>query len=151
MKKLKIHLLKRHNKLIGMMLSLLGFGAACTLPACEYGPPAVEYGTPHATFIVKGEVKSETSSSAIPNIRVVMNYDTAYTDASGKYQVETSDFPDDQAYLVEFRDVDGTDNGSYQPLDSIVEFVDPEFTDGTGSWDAGKTEKEVNIKMKSGK
>ncbi|MBN1950242.1 MAG: radical SAM-associated putative lipoprotein [Bacteroidales bacterium] len=149
MNRLKIGFLKKSNKFIGILLSILGFGAAYGLMGCEYGTPNVEYGTPNATFIVKGEVKSASGSSAIPSVRVVLGYDTAYSDASGKYEVKVGEFPEDQVFLVEFRDVDGSENGEYQPLDTLVEFIDPEFTGGDGGWDAGETSKDVDVNMKS--
>ena len=123
------------------LLSILGFGAACSLSSCEYG-------TPFATFKVKGNVKSEVTSNAIPNIRVVMGYDTTFTDESGNYQISNTDFPDNQTFLVEFKDIDRETNGEYQTLDTIVEFIDPEFSGGTGNWDSGETEKEINVKLK---
>ena len=139
---------KRFNALIGILLSLLGFGAACSLGSCEYGTFMAEYGTPHATFKVIGSVKSEATSNVLPSIRVVMGSDTSFSDASGNYQVENRDFPNDQTFLVEFKDVDGEANGEYQPLDTIVEFIDPEFTGGSGGWDNGETEKEINVELK---
>ncbi|MEA3480251.1 MAG: radical SAM-associated putative lipoprotein [Bacteroidota bacterium] len=141
--------LKKHNTLISFLLSILGFGTVCSLNSCEYGAPIVEYGTPHATFKVKGSVKSEMTSGTLPGIRVVMGEDTAFTDESGSYQVENIDFPNDQVFLVEFRDIDGETNGEYQPLDTIVEFVDPEFSGGGPSgWDQGETEKEIHVQLK---
>ncbi len=145
---MKISIFKRFNGLISFLLSILGFGAAFSFSSCEYGTPAVEYGTPFATFKVNGNVKSEVTSNNIPNIRVVMGYDTAYTDESGNYQLSSKEFPDDQTFLLEFKDIDGVSNGEYQPLDTIVEFIAPEFSGGTGSWDKGETEKEVNVKLK---
>lgn len=148
MKKIKSSLFKRFNTLISFLLSILGFGAAFSLSSCEYGTPAVEYGTPFATFKVKGSVKSELSSNAIPNIRVVMGNDTTFSDESGNYQISNTDFPDDQTFLLEFKDIDGKTNGEYQALDTIVEFIDPKFSGGTGDWNSGETEKEVNVKLK---
>lgn len=144
---MKRALLKKYNTLISFMLSILGFGAVCSLSSCEYGSPMVEYGTPFATFIIKGSVKSEVTSNNLPYIRVVMGADTAFSDESGNYQVENIDFPLDQTFLVEFKDIDGETNGEYQPLDTIVEFVDPEFSGGSGGWDSGETEKEINVKL----
>jgi putative lipoprotein (rSAM/lipoprotein system) len=146
--KMKRTILEKYNKLLSFLLSVLGFGAACSLGACEYGLPVVEYGTPHATFKVKGTVRSEQTSNNLPNIRVVMGEDTAFTDVSGNYQVKNIDFPNDQAFLVEFKDIDGETNGEYQPLDTIVEFIDPEFSGGSDGWDQGETEKELNVKLK---
>ena len=80
-----------------------------------------------------------------------MNHDTTYTNESGKYQLENSDFPEDQSFLVEFKDVDGTNNGEYMPLDTIIKFINPQFTGGSGSWDAGKTEKVLNVNLKPNK
>lgn len=145
---MKTSIFKRFNGLISFLLTILGFGAACSLSSCEYGTPAVEYGTPYATFKVNGSVKSEVTSNNIPNIRVVMGYDTTFTDESGSYQISNTNFPDDQTFIVEFKDIDDETNGEYQPLDTIVEFMDPEFSGGSGNWDSGETEKEVNIELK---
>jgi putative lipoprotein (rSAM/lipoprotein system) len=145
---MKRALLKKYNTLISFLLSILGFGAACSLSSCEYGAPYYEYGTPHATFKVIGSVEAEATSNKLPYIRVVMGDDTAFTDESGNYQVGNRDFPDDQVFLVEFKDIDGETNGEYQPLDTIVEFIDPEFSGGSGGWDNGETEKEINVKLK---
>lgn len=145
---MKRALLKKHNTLISFLLSILGFGAACSLGSCEYGTPLIEYGCPHAMFKVNGSVKSEATSENIPVIRVIMGVDTAFTDAQGNYEVGTSDSPGDQAFLVEFKDVDGESNGEYQPLDTIVEFIDPEYIEGSGAWYLGKTEKELNVNLK---
>jgi putative lipoprotein (rSAM/lipoprotein system) len=153
---MKTLLLRRFNTLISFLLAILGFGAACGLGSCEYddglfnrgidGP--VAYGTPHATFKVIGSVKSDGTSDNLPYIRVVMGYDTAFTDESGNYQVENIEFPKDQTFLVEFKDIDGEINGEYQPQDTIVEFVSPKFSGGSGNWDSGETEKEVNVNLK---
>lgn len=140
--------LKKHNTLISFLLSILGFGAACSLGSCEYGLPVVEYGTPHAIFKVKGSVRSDATSDNLPGIRIVMGVDTAFTDEQGNYEVGTMDFPKDQTYLVEFNDVDGELNGEYQPLDTIAEFIDPEFTGVSGGWDQGETEIEINVELK---
>ena len=145
---MKTSIFKRFNGLISFFISILGFGAACSLSSCEYGTPAAEYGTPYATFKVNGNVQSEITSNSVPNIRVVMGYDTTYTDESGNYQLSNTEFPEDQTFLIEFKDIDGETNGEYQPLDTIVEFIDPEFSGETGGWDSGETEKEVNVKLK---
>jgi putative lipoprotein (rSAM/lipoprotein system) len=145
---MKRTLLKKYNTLISFLLSVLGFGAACSIGSCEYGLPVAEYGTPHAIFKVKGSVSSEATSENLPYIRVIMGVDTAITDEQGNYEVGIMGFPKDQTYQVEFKDVDGELNGAYQSLDTIAEFIDPEFTGGSGGWDQGETEKEMNVKLK---
>jgi len=148
MKPIKTSLFRKSNAVLRFLLSILGFGAVCSLSGCEYGTPSVEYGTPFATFKVNGNVKSEVTSNTIPNIRVIMGSDTAFTDESGNYQVSNTEFPTNQTFLVEFKDIDGEMHGEYQPLDTLVEFIDPEFSGGTGGWDSGETEKELNVKLK---
>ncbi len=148
MRKVKVFLLRRSNSVIRYLLTILGFGAVCSFNGCMYGDPIVEYGTPTATFKVKGTVKSEVTSDAIPNIKVVMRDVTTYTDDQGNFTISTRDFPADQSFLVEFDDIDGAVNGNYQPLDTLVEFIDPQFLGGSGGWDSGETEKEVNVKLK---
>ena len=146
---MKRNILKKYNYILAFLLSVLGVGAACSLGGCEYGTPAEEYGVPMATFKIHGTVTSEENDK-IPNIRVVLRTDTTYTDQNGAYAVQTNTFPDDEYFLVELDDIDGTANGAYQPLDTTVVFVDPQFVNGDGSWYAGETSKEVNIILKAG-
>ncbi len=148
MNRLKTSLLRRSNTIIRILLSVLGFGAVCSLNSCDDDNGAVEYGTPYATFKVMGKVKSEQTSNPVSNIRVIMGSDTTFSDESGNFQVSNTDFPESQSFKVEFKDIDGETNGAYQSLDTIVEFVDPEFSGGSGGWDNGKTEKEMNVNLK---
>jgi putative lipoprotein (rSAM/lipoprotein system) len=148
MKNLRNTFLRGSNKLLGYLLLLLGFSSACSQMADEYGAPYAEYGVPMATFIVKGNVVSDASDQVIPAVRVVMPFDTVYTDQNGNYQIENQNYPTDQSFLLEFSDVDGPQNGSFETLDTTVTFSDPQFTGGDGDWNAGETEKEVNIRMK---
>jgi putative lipoprotein (rSAM/lipoprotein system) len=145
---MKITFLKWHNKLLAFLLSLIGVGAACTTGGCEYGTPADEYGTPSAKFIVNGKVTSE-SNTAIQGIRVIMKYDTVYTDSEGDYSAKTIAFPESQTFTLKFEDVDGTSNGSYQAQDTTATFTDPQFTNGDGDWYSGETSQELNIKLKT--
>ncbi len=143
---MKTRYLKAYNKLISYLLALLGVSIACSNGCAMYGTPA-EYGTPNATFKVLGKVTTE-QSIAIPNIKVVLDYDTAFTDNQGNYLVETINFPTNQTFSIQFKDIDSTLNGEFQQLDTVVEFTDPQFTGGTGNWNKGETEKEFNVKLK---
>ncbi|MDD4500573.1 MAG: radical SAM-associated putative lipoprotein [Bacteroidales bacterium] len=137
---MKIKILKTFNILIAGLLAILGFATACV--------PAAEYGTPSAKFIVNGNVKSSETDQPIKNIRVSMQGDTTYTDANGAYQViDEWGFPTDQTYNIEFQDIDGNANGVFSDLDTIVEFKNPEFSDGDGSWYRGETSKEFDVKL----
>ena len=148
---MKRKILKQYNKLIAVLLSIMGIGGAISFTGCDGGGNgAVEYGTPHATFKIYGTVTSE-SKVAIPNIKVKMQYDSTYTDEKGEYAIQVVEFPQDQNFTVRYEDIDGSDNGSYLLKDSIVEFKDPQFENSTGSWDFGETKKEVNIELSEDK
>ena len=141
--------LRFYNRIISVFLSILGVGGTFSLASCDDSSTKAEYGTPHATFKVHGKITSENNTE-INNIRVVMQTDTAYTDENGLYEVEASSFPTDQDFLLEFRDVDGQENGAYLAKDSLVSFVDPQFKNGDG-WYEGEISKEVNISLKEDK
>ncbi len=146
---MKPKIIKRYNKVISILLSVLGFGSVLTFTGCdEEEVSPVEYGTPFATFIVKGKVNSEQTSSPVSNIRVIMGYDSTLTDESGNYELSNTDFPTDQTFELSFKDIDGETNGSLQSLDTTITFTNPEFTDGDDSWYSGETEKEIDIELK---
>ncbi|HYX06311.1 MAG TPA: radical SAM-associated putative lipoprotein [Bacteroidales bacterium] len=143
---MRVKLLKTGNYLIAALMALLGFSVSCE------NSTRVEYGTPSAKFILKGKITSSETDIPIENIRIIMQSDTAYSDADGNYQVvDKWGFPSDQTYLVQFQDFDGIANGTFAALDTLVEYKDPVFTDGDGKWYEGETSKEFNVRMKSGK
>lgn len=82
-KKVKISV----NKLLAYFITLIGIGGACAMGGCMYGSPAMEYGTPTATFKVHGQVSSENQEK-ISNIRVVTRHDTTLTDDQGSYLLQ---------------------------------------------------------------
>jgi len=136
-------LLKITNLLLGGLLALIGFAASC-----DKDNILCEYGMPHAKFKVNGKVISVATNEPVANIRVVMQYDTAYTTSDGSYEVSDDfGFPRDTTYPLKFEDVDGVYNGSFHPADTSVEFKEVIFHDGDGKWYAGETEKEFNISL----
>ena len=142
MKKVKIRFLKTSNAIIAGLIALLGFTASCEKDS------KVEYGTPSAKFIVNGKVVSSNSNQAIENIRVVMKADTTRTDSEGKYQVvDEYGFPGSHSYDIQFQDTDGAANGDFQDLDTIVEFVDPQYSNGSGNWYSGEASEELDVEL----
>ena len=142
---MKNRILKSQNKIIAFILSVLGIGSTGIFNGCSISDTPVEYGTPSATFIVKGKVANETG---INGIKVKMSYDSTYTNESGRYEIEVIDFPMDQEFQIQFEDIDGEANNEYQKLDTVVAFVDPEFDGGDGSWYSGETTTEFDVKLK---
>jgi len=137
---MKVRLLKTYNWIIAGLLSILGFASSCD--------PKDEYGTPSAKFIVNGKVTSSETHQPIEHIQVVMGNDTSYTNAKGEYQVaDPYGFPVDQTYPIGFKDVDGSVNGSFHDLDTLVEFIDPVFQDGDGHWNRGETSRNLDVDL----
>lgn len=156
MKRIAVKLININNLIISGLISLLGFAIACD----DIIDPKDEYGCPYAEFIIKGKVTSENTGGAIASIKVVMgetytsddkNYfygiDSTTSDNEGGYELRTSSTPlDTVTYAIYFKDIDGTKNGSFQNLDTIVTFIDPEFT-GASGWYEGEVTQELNIEL----
>lgn len=143
-------IIKNYNRLLAFLLSILGVGSTATFTACGPVGGGCEYGTPHADFKISGVVIDEQNQK-IQGIKVVMQYDSVYTDTDGKYKISVQEFPTDQTFPISFIDIDGDKNGKLQELDTMVEFKNPEFNNGSGSWYDGETSKEFNISMKNEK
>jgi putative lipoprotein (rSAM/lipoprotein system) len=150
MKEIQTKFLKYSNAIIVGLLAILGFASCCD-------NDDVEYGTPSATFIVRGKVTSIETQEAIKNIKVIVhgdtsigyywNRDTTVTDNEGNYVIDKHGFPENRAFKIQFQDIDSLLNGEYQNLDTIIEFNNPVFTGGDGDWYVGETTKEINIKL----
>jgi putative lipoprotein (rSAM/lipoprotein system) len=131
-----------YNNFLLLLIGLLGFSVACT----KVGP--VEYGTPSADFIINGVIENQ-ANQPIPNIKVVMSYDSTNTNADGTFSLKNRTFPKDQTFNVRIRDIDGTANGSYQDKDTTIVFDNNTYTNDDGHWFSGKVEKSVVIKLTS--
>lgn len=156
MKKLQFKVLKSYNAIITLLVSLLGFASSCDWIGIK-----AMYGTPTVDFIVKGKVESKLNQP-IAGIKVEMSREynsetgkvsvlidsTASATSTGIYAAKTNDSPQDQTFKVKFTDIDGAANGEYETLDTTVVFQDAKYTGGDGHWYHGKTEKEVNVKLK---
>ena len=69
-----------------------------------------------ADFKITGTVTNE-SGGTVNGVKVLMMYDSTYTDANGDYSITTEDIPTDQTFPIQFIDIDGDDNGKLQTLD----------------------------------
>lgn len=143
-------IVRASNRVIGFFMALLGF-------SCSEGSiwdMKVAYGTPSAFFIVKGNVVSSKDNTPVKGLQVIakssaywQNVDTVRTDASGNYSTKVSAL-EAQQVNISFRDMDGPENGNFQPLDSIASFTNAKFTGGDGHWYQGTAETVMNVKMK---
>lgn len=144
MKRVEKEVLTFYNLLVAGILALIGF--SCVKPG------QMEYGTPSATFIVKGKVYSKETNASIRDVKVVAKTnawraDSSTTDGSGNYSVKIRSFPTDQQFALEFRDIDGAANGAYEDLDTTVTFKNPHFTKGDKHWYSGETSQELDVKL----
>lgn len=118
-------------KYFGRILAILGCSTMVT--AC--------YGVPETPYEVKGRVVDAESGKPIKNIKVSVSagsgYGTTgavgsiyenegsypmstYTSADGEFDVTLYEYFGPDAFLVECTDVDGLDNGLYEPLKEAV-------------------------------
>lgn len=140
---IKNSLLARENRLMALGLSLLGFTTGCE--SCWQ----VEYGVPYADFVVRGQVKSAATGQSIKGIQVAMQWDTAYTNENGEYEVAVQDFPENQSYTIYFRDVDGSENENLADRDTTLLFAADEITGKQDDWYEGKIEKTLDISLQN--
>lgn len=140
MKKLKIKFLKKYSALIAVV-------GLFSSSSCSMVQP-VEYGTPSARYVVDGKVTDNSTGKPIENIRVSMGGDTAFTKADGSYGiVRDVTFPKDTSFTLKFEDTDGSDNGQYANLDTVVKFKKSEFKGSDGKWYYGENHKNIDIKL----
>lgn len=131
------------NEIGSLLLMLLGFG-------CSTG--VQEYGTPRATFQIKGRVVTD-NQEGIPNIQltgIFGKYDTCTvtkTETDGSFKMNFSYIPLTDLKITA-EDVDGDENGSYLPAVQEIHLTEKDFQGGDGNWYAGELEKEITIRLK---
>lgn len=145
MKHLKIKILTAYNAAIVAVMGILGLTSSCSLF------PRVEYGSPHATFELSGKVTSSATNEPIGNIRIVLenDHDTIYTNHDGTYKHSYKVFGSgNQTFKVKYKDIDGTENGEFQSLDTIVRVKPSDFKGKSGNWYIGTATKEIDVSLK---
>lgn len=118
----------------------------------DYQETPAEYGMPHATYKVIGQVSSE-DGTPIPGIEVLMtlyhdgDFMKGTTDSQGKVEIELEAWPDETQATVEFTDIDGEANGGqFQSEKAEVTFE--KVNDGDGRWFEGSYAAEVKVQLK---
>ena len=105
---------KAYGKLLGILLSWLGFSAM--LSSCT------KYGCPEVKIQITGSAVSEENKTPIQSIRAVLKddyqgYDTAYTAKNGGFLLQYPYMVCKETTLdlyLELHDVDGEANGSFE-------------------------------------
>ena len=120
---MKAKLIHLWEVVAGAILSLLGFGGCNSLMGIR--DVKAEYGMPHASYKLVGEVLSE-DGTPVPGIKVTYRHDfdennffeeDTYSDEAGKVSFDSRDFHAEPSDIsVRLEDVDGEENGSFDPL-----------------------------------
>jgi len=166
MEKIKKLFLRKCNAILVALLGVFGF-SGCENIRYE----KAMYGTPTATFVLKGAVKDVTNKQPIEGIQVqvvnafvcsVGREHIAYlttpklTDENGRFELRTGNlnfvFPDISSVAIHFSDIDGEENGlfedkvrklSVEDMEGFVQTKPP-----SGSWNQGKFTKDFgSIKL----
>lgn len=148
---MKTKYLKVKNWLYTAIGGILGLNLSGCNGSSPFGidEPVCEYGTPVATYQVKGRV-TDMNDNPIKNITVEMNYSSTKTMSDGTYEIMSEAFPHTEEFEMFFRDEDGDTNGSYADTTVNVSFKDLPYTGGDGNWNSGvvKTTKDVKLRNK---
>lgn len=146
-----------YNAVLTALLSVLGYGCSSEEPMDEYGPPIMEYGAPHADYIIKGTVTDESGTpvqgikTSLQQVNRMQVYciESVQTNASGSYQLKHTGVRN-QDYKVIAEDIDGEANGGEYLSDTLDIDYDKavKVKDGDGSWYLGEYEIPLNVRLK---
>ena len=158
--KMKVRFNRWYNAVLTALLSMLGFSCSLDEPD-EYGSTPVEYGTPHADYILKGTVTDEVGApikGIKTSLKEVYGHKTGYcvdsiqTNESGNYQLklgkESNFFKENVKLIVE--DIDGEANGG----EFLSDTLDIDYSkavkvgEGDQRWYEGTFEVVTDIKLK---
>lgn len=145
---MKRFVLKTYGKIVAWILTALGL-----YTSCDIIEPRVEYGTPTADFVIKGNVNDADNLQPIENMAVIRKSswdpygnDTAKTDANGNYELnfsETAFGPEDM--VVYTSDID---NGVYQSDTIRIKAHDlKQIGKRRKNWYNGKFEAKADFKL----
>jgi putative lipoprotein (rSAM/lipoprotein system) len=168
MKKLNRKFIKGTNWALAGLISLLGC-ASCDNDFGNDDGGVVEYGTPHARFIVSGKV-TDTEHQGLKGIRVVVPRvdhhqratsgfipgqriiteevrDTVYTKENGNFEYEYTGFPTNDSInvILQFEAVAETPH--FESDSAKVAFFSSELRE-EDRWYSGAAKKEIEIQLK---
>ena len=158
---MKVRFYRWYNAVLTALLSMLGYACSSSEdPLDMYGTP-VEYGAPHADYIVKGLVTDE-ADFPVQGIKtflkqvdkteagtIIFGMYSIQTNETGGYQLEYTGLPQPSIKLI-VEDVDGEANGGEFLSDTLdVNFDNATQTGkGDGKWYGGVYEVTQDVKLK---
>jgi len=146
-----------YSRVLSFFLVLLGFSSCSDDKDDEMW---VEYGSPSATYVVKGKVvSSENEKPTVRNIRALvienvdeskqeypLRGDTVFTKSDGSFEIVRHDYAS-RGLKLKLQDIDGEDNGLFEDKEIIIDLknVTPE---GASGWYNGKYTKDLgNVEL----
>ena len=143
---MRIKYLKLKNWMLVSLAGLLGLPMACEMP-CEYG-------TPEASYRVKGRVV-DTDGQPVEGIGASLRYlnevpsqsyqDTTGTD--GQFVCIMHNFPGKDTIKIDFHDTDSSEHGNFRDTTVNVSFKGATFSGGDGHWYDGEATREVEVEL----
>lgn len=137
-----------YSGVLSLLVMLLGFGG-CSDEKSNW----VEYGTPYATFKIKGKVVSEETRAPVKGIQVKVKgvvyplkgeVADVYTDDKGEFIASGSTIGAQEIDLdIIFSDVDGEENGSFSGRTVDLKISEEDYKNKEGRWHVGDAEKEM--------
>ena len=152
---MKVRFYRWYNAVLTVLLSMLGFGCSSS------DDDMIEYGTPHADFILKGQVTDE-AGTPIKNIKTsakmiikseagvyINDISTVQTDESGNYKLKYGGMARSDLKII-LEDVDGEANGGEFQSDTLdVDYAKAvKVGEGDNHWYGGKYEVTTDVKLK---
>ena len=132
-----------------LLLGWLGFASCTESP----GFGMAEYGTPTVDYEFKVRV-TDQDAKPVEGLQVDLlnghGDKKKLTDAQGNAELEGSytGFRRDHQVVLEVKDIDGEKNGVVADKQDTVEVKESDFVSkGSGSWNNGKVEKEIEIQV----
>lgn len=147
-----------YSKIISSLLLLLGF-TPCSSEAGGASGSIAEYGVPTATFRIRGVLVDKADDSKfISGVKVAIGHpylgiseskrafyvDSIVTNNKGEFELNISDFPVSQKFVIKYEDTDTTQNGNYGLTIDTVLFENPSFTGERANWSVGETTKDLD-------
>lgn len=115
-----------------------------------YGTLVAEYGVPVMEYVVKGKVTDANTGNPIKGIQVTSDdgYEPILTTETGDFECNGGGMPDEKVMLT-FTDIDGEENGLYDPQE--VEVSVKKVEEGSGAWYYGVyVAEDVMVKLMPG-
>ena len=164
MKRFNRKIFKATNWILAGILTLLGFSG------CKVEYDLVEYGCPHADFIVSGKVTDlkgnglsgirvtvpsvdqhqRATSGFIPGYPVITQIlnDTLYTNANGQFNYAYGCVPVNDSINIKMKFEDVSEHIRFETDSTKVTFFSSDLKGGDDRWYSGKATKEIIFYLK---